>query len=129
MSKRPALSKGETEIARAVWGLGEATVSQVFKSFPKRRKIDYATVQTYLRRLEAKGYLRARREGRAKVYTARVAPTQVIRETIDDLLNRLFGGEVLPLMHHLVQDRKVSKKDLDDLRAMLIRYEADDHER
>jgi BlaI family transcriptional regulator, penicillinase repressor len=54
MARRPALSKAEMEVARIVWNLGEATVRQVFEAFPAERKIDFATVQTYLRRLETR---------------------------------------------------------------------------
>ena len=93
--QRPALSKGELEVARLLWGLGEATVRQVFEAFPTQRTIDFTTVQTYLRRLEAKGYARAWLRGRTRVYAPDVQPSTVIRETVDDLVQRLFGGEAL----------------------------------
>ena len=76
MSKRPPISRGELEVARAVWGLGEATVGQVYDALAERKDIDYSTVQTYLRRLEAKGYLKTRRQGRNKLYCPRVAAGQ-----------------------------------------------------
>lgn len=126
MAPRPGLSKGELEVARAVWDLGEATVSQVFQWFPKRRKLDYTTVQTYLRRLETKGYLRTRREGRTKIYRPKVRPKQVVRETVDDLMNRLFDGEALPLMLHLIEDRGISREDSQKLREVLAALEAED---
>lgn len=128
MARRAALSKGEMEVARVVWGLGEATVGQVFEACAKERKMDYTTVQTYLRRLEAKGYLRTRREGRNKVYRAKVRPGQVIRETVDDLMDRLFGGETLPMLRHLIQERGVSKRELEALRQMLSELEAEHDE-
>lgn len=128
MGPRAALSKGELEVARVVWRLGEATVGSIFEAFPKRRKPDYTTVQTYLRRLEAKGYLRTRREGRNKIYSARVRPSTVIGETVDDLMDRLFDGQTLALMHHLIHDRGISAEESQKLRAMLARLEdeADD---
>ncbi len=55
MGKRPALAKSELELARIVWELGEATVRQVYEALPAERKLDFWTVQTYLRRLKAKG--------------------------------------------------------------------------
>ena len=128
MSPRAALSKGELEVARVVWRLGEATVGSTFEAFPKRRKPDYTTVQTYLRRLEAKGYLRTRREGRNKIYSARVRPSTVIGERVDDLMDRLFDGQTLALMHHLIHDRGISAEESQKLRDMLTRLEeeADD---
>ena len=125
MGPRPAMSKGELEVARVVWQLGEATVGAVFEGFPKRRRPDYATVQTLLRRLEAKGYLRSRRDGRNKVYSARVRPTTVIGETVDDVMQRLFDGETLALMHHLIHERGISSEEIQKLREMLSRLEAE----
>lgn len=119
MAKRAAASKAELEIARLVWELKGATVRQVLEALPAERTLDYKTVQTYLRRLEAKGYLQSRLEGKTSVYTARVRPTQVIRETIGDLVDRLFGGEALPLVEHLIADRQLSTSDIDKLRALI----------
>ena len=60
--ERPPLSKAELEVARVVWRLGGGTVREVLESLPDRRQaeVEYKTVQTYLRRLEAKGYLKGR---------------------------------------------------------------------
>jgi BlaI family penicillinase repressor len=123
MSKRPAVAKSELEVAQLVWQLGQASVRQVLDALPAQRGLDFKTVQTYLRRLEAKGYLRSQREGRAKVYVARVRPEQVLREVIDDFVRRLFGGETIPLFQHLIQDRGLSDAEIEQLRAMLDRLE------
>jgi predicted transcriptional regulator len=128
MGERPGLSKGELEVARLLWELKSATVRQVHDAFPPERDIDFATVQTYLRRLESKGYLKGRMEGRTRIYSPRVQPRTVIRDTIDDLVERLFGGEALPLMRHLIEDRGISPDDLAQLRAMIDRLEEDRHE-
>ena len=123
MTERAPLSKGEMEVARLLWELGEATVRQVHDALPADRTIDFTTVQTYLRRLEAKGYARARLVGRTRVYAARVRPETVIRETIDDVVQRLFDGETLPLVQHLIEDRGISTEDMANLRELLDRLE------
>lgn len=119
MPERPSLSKGEMEVARVLWDLGKGTVREVHAAFPAERAIDFTTVQTYLRRLETKGYVRAALEGRTRVYTPRVRPQTVIRETLDDLVERLFGGETFPLVRHLIEDRGISDADLAELRRLL----------
>jgi predicted transcriptional regulator len=123
MTKRPDLAKSELEVAQLVWQLGQATVRQVQEAMPAERGIDFKTVQTYLRRLEAKGYVKSRREGRAKIYTARVQPQQVVREVISNLVHRLFGGETLPLFQHLIEDRGLNEDEIQQLRAMIDRVE------
>ncbi len=67
--------------------------------------------------------MRGRLEGRTRIYSAKVKPRTVIRETIDDLVERLFAGETLPLMRHLIEDRGVSTDEIAQLRALLDRLE------
>lgn len=123
MPERPALSKGEMEVARILWELKKATVREVHEALPAGRKMDFATVQTYLRRLDTKGYVKADLDGRTRVYAPRVRPATVIRETVGDLVDRLFGGETLPLMRHLIEDGKVSDEELAELRQLIDRLE------
>ena len=124
--KRPPLSKGEMEVARVIWELGECGVGDVHEAMPSSRKMDYATVQTYIRRLEAKGYLKARRQGRNKIYSPKVQRDKVIGRAIDDFMNQLFDGDVVPLLRHLIQDRGVSTEELRQLKALLEQIEDDD---
>jgi BlaI family transcriptional regulator, penicillinase repressor len=123
MPERPALSKGEMEVARVLWGLKKATVREVHEALPAHRQMDFATVQTYLRRLDTKGYVKANLDGRTRVYAPRVRPATVIRETVGDLVDRLFGGETLPLMRHLIEDGQVSSEELTELRKLIDRLE------
>ena len=90
------------------------------------RQMDYTTVQTYIRRLEDKGYLKARRDGRTKIYSARVRPGTVIGETINDLMEQLFDGEMIPLVKHLVDDRGISEEEIEQLRKILDDVEQND---
>ena len=85
--------------------------------------MDLTTVQTYLRRLEAKGYASSVLQGRARVYTAKTKAKTVIRSTVDELVTRLFGGETMPLVRHLIEERKISAQELSDLKAMIARLE------
>ena len=128
MSRRRALSRGELEVARALWDLGSATVREVFESFPPERELDFTTVQTYLRRLEAKGYLRSRLQGRVKVYSPRVPANQVIRETVEDFMGRVFDGEALSLMQHLIHEQGIGSREIRALREMLDQLEGEEDE-
>ena len=119
MSERPALSRAEMEGARSVWTLKEATVRQVLDKLPETRDINYKTGQTFLRRLEGKGYLVSRREGRSLIYTADARPKQVIRDTVRNFLNNLFNGQPLPLVEHLIRDQGLDKNDINQLRNLL----------
>ncbi len=119
MPKRPPLAKSELELARVVWRLGEATVRQVLQELPADRGLDFATVQTYLRRLTTKGYLRVRQRGRANLYSSRIPPDRVVSEVVRDFVDRLFDGQPLPLVEHLIEDRGLSDEEIGQLQSML----------
>jgi len=115
----PPLSPCETEILRLVWQLKDATVQQICDRLPAQRKIAYATVQTLLRRLEKKGYLKHKVEGKAHIFHPAVARDHVIRRSVNDFLERLFGGDAIPLVQHLAEHGRIDADDLERLRRLL----------
>lgn len=116
--KLPALSPSETEILRLVWQLGKATVQDVCDKLPAKRKIAYATVQTLLRRLEKKGYLKHDIRGKAHVFYAAVKSENVIKRSVNDFLERLFGGDPIPLMQYLAEHGKIDAGDIEKLKRL-----------
>ena len=121
MTKRnlPALSPAETEILRLVWQLDKATVQKVCDRLPARRKITYATVQTLLRRLEKKGYLKHYTQGKAHVFFAAVKSEDVIKRSVGDFVDRLFGGDLVPLMQYLAEHGKIDSRDIVRLKRLI----------
>ena len=119
--KLPAVSPAETEILRLVWQLNKATVQEVCDSLPAKRKIAYATVQTLLRRLEKKGYLKHRIRGKAHVFFAAVKSENVIKRSVNDFLDRLFGGDPVPLMQYLAEHGKIDTDDIEKLKQLVIK--------
>jgi BlaI family penicillinase repressor len=121
MTKRKLtlVSPAETEILRLVWQLDNATVQEVCDNLPAGRKIAYATVQTMLRRLEKKGYLKHRVRGKAHVFSPAVKKDLVIKRSVGDFLERLFGGDPIPLIQYLAEHGKIKTKDINRLKKLL----------
>ena len=116
--KLPALSTSETEILILVCQIDKATVQDVCNKLPTKRKIAYATVQTLLRRLEKKGYLKHRIRGKAHVFFAAVKSENVIKRSVNDFLDRLFGGDPIPLMQYLAEHGKIDADDIEKLKRL-----------
>jgi len=121
MTKRQlqAMSPAETEILRLVWQIGQATVQQVCEQLPPRRNIAYKTVQTLLRRLEEKGYLRHRIKGKAYVFSPAIKREDVVKRTVLDFLDRLFAGDPRPLMQFLAEDGRIDAEDIERLKKLI----------
>jgi len=116
------LSPAETEILRLLWQLESGTVQDICDRLPPTRTIAYATVQTLLRRLEAKGYIRHVAKGKAHVFSPVADRSEVISRTVGDFVDRLFGGDPLPLMLHLAEGADLGDKDLKRLKALIAKH-------
>ena len=119
MKNLPPLPRSELEVAQIVWRLENATVRQVLDELPEDRGLDFWTVQTYLRRLAQKGYLKFRKDGRSNVYSAAVDPKRVIRKVFEETVQRLFEGEAIPAFQHLIQDQRLTDEEIDHLQSVL----------
>ena len=119
VSDRPPLAKGEMSVLRLLWELGEASVREVHESICGDQAMEFATVQTYLRRLETKGYVRASRKGRVCYYKPRAKAQSVIRETMQELVDRLFGGNAIPLVQHMIEEYDMSSEEMQRLRKLI----------
>ena len=113
------LSPSETEILRIVWELDNPTVQAVCDALPEHRDIAYATVQTMLRRLEKKGYLAHKIKGKAHVFHAKVQQKDVIGSAVKSFVDRLFGGDAVPLVQFLAENKDITKEDIGHLNRIL----------
>ena len=123
MSKRrtgPRVSAGEMEILQMLWRLGPATLSQAQAGLG--RKIGYTTVQTRLNRLVDKGVV-TRTAERPAHYAAAIQPLDVSARHLDLLLERVSGGNVVPLVAHLVRDRALTAAEIAELKQLIAEAE------
>lgn len=117
------LSPSETEVLRIVWELENATVQDVCSGLPKSRDIAYATVQTLLRRLEKKGYIKHRTQGKAHVFYAVTRQEDVIGSAVGSFVDKLFGGDAVPLVQYLARHGKLTSDDINKLKKMVNKKE------
>ena len=113
------LSPAETEILRLVWELDSPTVQNVCDALPAHRDIAYATVHTLLRRLEKKGYLTHQVRGKAHVFRAKIQKRDVIGSAVASFVDRLFGGDAVPLVQYLAENEDITKDDINRLQEAL----------
>lgn len=104
---------------KVVWSLESATVRQVYEVLLERRHIAYTTVMTMLKILEQKGFLKKRQVDRAYLYTPTQPQQQVLGSMVRDFMNRVFDGAAEPLLLHLVEQKQVTEKDLDEVRKTI----------
>ena len=106
---------------KIVWQLEQATVRDVYEELLKRRKIAYTTVMTMMKILETKKYLKKTQEDRAHVYRPSKPKQQVLGGMVREFVNRVFNGSAEPLLMHLIEDSKLTQKELDEITRSIRR--------
>jgi predicted transcriptional regulator len=119
----PGLSKGELVIAKLLCDRSPSTVREIFESLPDDQPMDFSTVQTYLRRLETKGYASSILNGKTRIYSSKSQASSIIQRTVDELLSRLFGGSKMPLVRHLIEERNITTDELQELKELVDQLE------
>jgi BlaI family penicillinase repressor len=109
------LTPQELQIMKVVWSRRAATVRDVYEDLRSRRRIAYTTVMTMMNILERKGHLKKQTEGRSFVYQPVRPKRQVVGAMVREFLDRVFGGSAEPLLVQLVQDRRLTERDLAEL--------------
>ena len=109
----------QLKIMQVLWEQKEATVSQVLEALGDYGALAYTTVATMLRKMEARGLVTHRSEGRSFIYRSKVAAAEVSRSMADHLVDRLFDGRLLDVVHHLLTTREVSREDLRQLERLI----------
>ena len=113
------LTPQELELMKIVWQKRQATVRDVYETLLEHRKIAYTTVMTMMRVLEKKGYVKAHRVNRAFVYRPARPQRQVVRSMVREFVDRVFNGSAQPLLVHLVEDRRLSPSELEELERLI----------
>jgi len=114
-SQKPRLSDLENTVMNIVWEHNEATAEFVRTQIEATQPIKDSTVRTILRRLEAKGYVRHRTEGRTFVYSPTVASNNAAADAVRSIMDRFCNGSIESLLVGLVNREVVSPEKLQEL--------------
>lgn len=119
MTRDVQLSEVQLAVMAALWREGEASTAKVVEDVGRRRKLAYTTVATMLSRLEKRGLVSSRQEGRERIYRPLVSEDEVQTAMVSGLVSRLFRGDPAALVSHLVKRDEIDADDLERVREML----------
>jgi predicted transcriptional regulator len=115
--KTEQLTPLELEIMQVLWETGAANVQTVQQALA--RELAYTTVQTMLNILNKKGKVKRTLKDRAYFYKPAVSRTQVARQHLGDIVDRLFGGSAESLVMSLVESRHLTPEKLARLNKLV----------
>jgi predicted transcriptional regulator len=108
---------------QVIWRKSAATTEDVIVALASREAWQAATVKTLLNRLLKKGAVDARKDGRRYVYLPVLTREQWLATESRGFLDRLFDGRIAPLVSHFSKQRKLSKKDIEELKRLVQELE------
>ena len=116
--RRASLTPLQLSVMQVLWAREEASVVDVQKGMAGKR-LALTTVATLLTRLEQRGLLAHRVEGRQYIYRARVTPVDVRQSVTRDLLGSLFHGDVTAFVTQLLDARDLTRDEIADLKRLI----------
>lgn len=113
------VSEAESIVMDVLWREHPRTADDVVAALAEAQDWQEATIKTLLNRLLKKGAIAAEKDGRRYLYTPVLKREDWLIDESESLLDRLFGGRVAPLVAHFSEHRKLSRKDIAELRKLL----------
>lgn len=117
--KAARLGDLQLAIMRVLWELGEATVTDVYQRLLDDRGLAPTTIATMLKKMEDKGVVAHRADGRRFIYRPTMSQDQATRSMVTDLTERLFAGNPMALVSHLIAQREIDPEELSELERMI----------
>lgn len=120
------ISGAESQIMDALWRRGPLTADGIVAEVGEAHGWAPGTVKTLITRLLRKQAIEGRREAAGYLYRPLVSRDDYVHTESQGLVDRLFGGEVAPLVAHYAKHRALSPEELDRLKALIADLERDD---
>ncbi len=113
-------------ILHVLWARGEASAAEVHRDLEADRGLAPTTIATMLTKMEAKGVVEHRAEGRKFIFRPTVVEAEVRRSMVSELTDRLFDGNAAALVSHLIAEYEIDPADLAALKARLSQPEGEE---
>ena len=120
------ISGAERHIMETLWAQGPQTAEEIVQAVAPAQDWGEATVKTLINRLLKKKALTSKRTGGRALYSALVTREAYVTGESQGLLDRLFGGQIAPLVAHYAKHRALSPEEITRLKALIAELEVDD---
>ena len=117
------ISDAEAVVMHVLWERGTLAADEVVAALAGRHAWAEPTIKTLLNRLLNKGAVEAVRDGRRYRYSPVLQRDAWLARQSEGLIDRLFGGRIVPLVAHLSEHNKLSQDDIAELRRLVERLE------
>jgi predicted transcriptional regulator len=118
-TRAPRLTPQQLEILTVLWQRSEATVADIHEALRAKRPLAATTVATLLSRLEKRGLVTYRTEGRQYVYRAVLQEHDARQHVLGEVTKGLFAGDVATMVSQLLSSHELRPGDLARVRRLI----------
>src|SRR5258706_592309 len=115
----PQISDAEWVVMKVIWDKGPLTTNQVVNALDDRTNWKPKTIHTLLRRLAKKGALAFAKQGREHLFRPLVDAQHCRHAASRSFLHRLFDGELGPFLASFLEQEKLSRAEIEELKRIL----------
>ena len=125
--KQSPLPNVELAVMNLLWQNDRLTARQIQEQlYPDAKKSQHGTVQKLLQRLEDKGYVKRDRSLAVHFFSAAISRQTYAASQLESLAAKLTAGSFAPLITHLIEEKKISRDEIDRIRAILDKQEGEE---
>ena len=117
------ISEAEMEIMNIIWNYDSGMKSKDIMEVIPNKQWKITTVLTLISRLIDKGFLKAEKNGRGKIYSSVISEKEYKKMCSKNFLNEFYEGSAKNFFAALFEDNEISEKDLEELKSILERDE------
>ena len=118
-----SLSDGEWKIMNVLWEGEAGTITELTAALTAETGWDKHIIITMLNRMEKKGAVSFRTEGRARRYYPLVSYSEVSLLETKGFLNKVYRGSIGMMVNAMVEDKALTDQDIEELYAVLEQAE------
>jgi BlaI family penicillinase repressor len=115
-TKPVEITEAEWAIMKVVWEHQPCAAGTVQEALADELGWAYSTVKTTMDRMAGKGLLEIEKIRNLQLFRAKVDRRQAAGWEFRRMLARAFDGALGPMMQYLVENEKLTREDLDQLR-------------
>jgi BlaI family penicillinase repressor len=118
-----SVTDAELSVLKVLWTRGPLSAKQITEDiYPGGAESEFASVHSFLQRLERKGLVTRDRNAFVHVFSATVSQIEILGNELKTLIDRLGSGSVAPLVMSLIEQKKLSRKEAAEIRKLLDKY-------
>ncbi len=118
LNKKYEITVAELQIMKLLWENKELTLNEIVEKLSKieNEKKNKSTIKTLLYRLVEKQSVKSiTNKKKENTFIANISKEKYLKKENESFLSKLYNGSTNKLLLNFVEEKKISKKDLQDL--------------